>query len=138
MSHIDLLDDSVWEGISAEAQIDFLRCGEEMVKSTLSLAGGADFRALTTMGMFGAVGVAIFAAVATIISGSHPSWSMTIGGTIAAIGLLFASGLCAAAAWQRNFFVTGFEPQELLNSSARLDQYRARVLYCCGSRSYQL
>jgi hypothetical protein len=80
VSHIDLLDDSVWEGVSAEAQIDFLRCGEEMVKSTLSLADGADFRALTTMGMFGAVGVAIFAAVATIISGSHPSWSMTIGG----------------------------------------------------------
>jgi hypothetical protein len=53
---------------------------------------------------------------------------MTIGGTIAAIGLLFASGCCAAAAWPRQFFVTGFEPQELLNSSARLDQYRVRVL----------
>jgi hypothetical protein len=46
VSHIDLLDDSVWEDISAEAQIDFLRCGEEMVKSTLSLADGADFRGI--------------------------------------------------------------------------------------------
>src|SRR5205823_13263173 len=97
--------------------------------ATLSLGHGADFRATTIMGIFGAIGVAIFAAVATLVAGSRsPSLPVVIAGIITAIGLFLAAGFCAAAAWPRNFFVAGFEPRNLLDSSARIDRLRTRVL----------
>jgi hypothetical protein len=77
----DLLDHRAWDSVSDETQVAFLRGGEEMVKATLSLGHAADMRATTIMGIFGAVGVALSAAVATLIAGSRPpSWSLIIGG----------------------------------------------------------
>jgi hypothetical protein len=125
----DLLDHRAWDSVSDETQIEFLRGGEEMVKATLSLGHAADLRATTVMGIFGAVGVALFAAVATIIAGSHPaSCALISAGTTTAMGLFLAAAFSAAAAWPRYFFVAGFEPRNLLNSSARQDQYRTRAL----------
>lgn len=125
----DLIDHRAWDSISDEAQMAFLRGGEEMVKATLSLGHAADLRATTIMGIFGAIGVALFAAVATLIAGSRaPSWPLVISGATTAMGLFLAAAFCAAAAWPRHFFVAGFEPRNLLNSSARQEQYRTRVL----------
>jgi hypothetical protein len=128
MAHIDLLDDKTWEGVSPEAQADFLRGGEEMVKSTLSLGHGADFRAVTMMGIFATLGVALFAAVATLFAGANPFWPAIIAGVATGSGLFVAAGFCAAAAWPGEFFVAGFEPRNLINSSAKQDQFRDRVL----------
>jgi hypothetical protein len=128
MSEQNLLDDAIWEGVSAEAEAAFLQGGEEMVKATLALGQGADFRAVTVMGIFGSVGVALFAAVATLLAGSHPFLPATIAATITGLGLFVAAGLCAAAAWPGQFFVAGFEPRSLVNSSAKQDRFRNRVL----------
>jgi hypothetical protein len=128
MAGTDLLNDKLWADVSDGAQADFLRVGEEMVRSTLSLGHGADLRATTMMGIFGAVGMALFAATATLVAASHPYWPAIIAATVAASGLFLASAFCAAAAWPRYFFVAGFEPRSLINSSARNDRFRARVL----------
>src|ERR1700704_6631948 len=96
----DLLDHRAWDSISDETQIAFLRGDEVMVKATLSLGNAADLRATTMMGVFGAVSVALFAAVATLVAGSRPpSWSLIIAGATTAVGLFLAAAFCAAAAW---------------------------------------
>ncbi len=128
MSKTDLLSDEAWTDVSHEAQSDFLRFGEEMVRSTLSLGHGADLRATTMMGIFGTVGVALFAAAATLIAASQPHWPGIVAATLGASGLFLAAAFCGAAAWPRYFFVAGFEPQDLLNSSAKNDRFRVRVL----------
>lgn len=124
----NLLDDAAWEGVSPEAQADFLRVGEEMIKSTLTLGQNADFRAITMMGIFGAIGVGLFAAIATFLSAPHPFWPAITAAATMSGGLFVAAVFCAVAAWPGKFFVAGFEPQNLLNSSAKNDQFRTRVL----------
>jgi|SRR5271156_465992 len=125
---VDLLSPSIWDGVSEAGQREFLSRGQEMVTATLSLAHGADLRNTTMMGIFGAVGVALFAAGAAIFAGSHPSWALAGGAMTAAIGLFIASAICAIAARPIDFFISGFEPKQLVNSSARNDQDRTRVL----------
>ena len=125
---IDLLSPSLWDGVSEAGQREFLLRGQEMVTATLSLAHGADLRNTTMMGIFGAVGVALFAAGATIITGSHPSWALAGGAMTTAIGLFIASAICAVAARPVDFFISRFEPKRLIDSSARNDQDRTRVL----------
>jgi len=88
---VDLLSPSIWDGVSEAGQREFLSRGQEMVTATLSLAHGADLRNTTMMGIFGAVGVALFAAGAAIFAGSHPSWALAGGAMTAAIGLFIAS-----------------------------------------------
>lgn len=124
----DLLADETWEGVSPEGQAEFLRSGEEMVKATLSLGHGADFGAIIMMGIFGTLGVALFAAIATLLAGANQFWPAIIAGAATGAGLFLAAGFCAAAAWPRQFFVAGFEPRNLVNSSATQDKYRGRVL----------
>jgi len=99
-----------------------------MVKSTLALGQNADFRAITMMGIFGAVGVALFAAIASFLSGQHPFWPAIIAASTMSGGLFVAAACCAAAAWPGKFFVAGFAPRNLINSSAKNDQFRTRVL----------
>jgi len=124
----DLLNDSAWEKISSEAELDFLKVGDELVRSTLALGHGADLRATTIMGMFGTTGVALLAAVATLFVAERPYWPLIGGGATIALGLFVATGFCAAGAWPRNFFVAGFEPRNLLHSGAIDDRYRVRIL----------
>jgi hypothetical protein len=129
MSEVNFLDHKTWEGVSAAAESDFLRGGEQLIKSTLTLGQGADLRATTMMGMFGTVAVALFAAAVTLFAGPHPSWPLIAGAATTAFGLFIAASFCAAAAWPREFYVAGFEPRNLIaNSSAKNDQFRARVL----------
>jgi hypothetical protein len=45
-----------------------------------------------------------------------------------ASGLFIASGFCFAAGKPTDFLVAGFEPRNLLNSSAVKDEYRTRLL----------
>jgi len=116
------------DDISDDAQREFLRHGEEMVRMTLALAHGADFRAITMMGIFGAIGVALIAASSTLIASGHPSWALIAGAVTTAAGLFIACGFCVAAARPVDFFIAGFEPRSLLNSSAKKDEYRTRVL----------
>jgi hypothetical protein len=125
---LSLLDPHSWDGVSQEAQREFLARGQEMIKETLALAHGADLRGTTMMGIFGAVGVALFAAGATIIEGTHPSWPLSAGAITASIGLFLASATCAFAARPSDFFISGFEPKRLLSSGARYDENRIRVL----------
>jgi hypothetical protein len=96
---IDLLDDKTWDGVSPEAEHDFLRSGEEMVKSTLALGHGADFRAVTMMGIFGALSVGSFAAVATLLAASQLFWPGIIAGSVAGVGFFVAACFTALAAW---------------------------------------
>jgi hypothetical protein len=125
---LDLLDPSVWDEVSDDAQRELLHHGEEMVKTTLTLASGADFRAITMMSHFGAVGVALVSASVALIASGHPSWALIAGLVEIAAGLFIACGFCAAAAKPEDFFIAGFEPRNLLKSSAKKDEYRTRVL----------
>jgi hypothetical protein len=99
----DILELSIWENVSEEGQREFLRHAEDMVKGTLALAHRADFRAITMMGIFGAIGVALTTASATLIASGRPSSALI-------------------------FFIAGFEPRHLLSSSAIKDEHRTRVL----------
>jgi hypothetical protein len=124
----DILGLSAWKDVSEEGQRDFLRHGEEMVKGTLALAHGADFRAITFMGIFGAIGVALITASATLIASGHPSWALIAAAATIASGLFIACGFCGTAVRPTDFFIAGFEPRNLLNSSAIKDEHRTRVL----------
>jgi hypothetical protein len=125
---VDLLVDDTWEGISARAEADFLASAEEMLKGTLALGHGADLRATTAMGIFGAIGAALFAAAATLFVATPQSWPPIAGTFSAAIVLFIAAVLCGFAARPQDFYIAGFEPRNLLNSSAKSDQFRTRVL----------
>jgi hypothetical protein len=126
---VNLDDPALWDNISSDAQADFLRRADDMVRSTLTLAQGADLRATTMMGIFGAIGVALFAAAATLITATKPLWPLIAASGATSFVLFIACILCAAAAWPRNFYVAGFEPRNLIaSSSARDDKYRIAVL----------
>lgn len=125
---IDLLDHSVWDGVSDNAQREFLHYGEEMIKATLDVAKGADSRATTMMNHFGAIGVALVSASVALVAGGHPSWALVTGLAEIGAGLFVACGFCAAATNPADFFIAGFEPKSLLQSSAKKDEFRTRVL----------
>jgi hypothetical protein len=124
----DILELSIWENVSEEGQREFLRHAEDMVKGTLALAHRADFRAITMMGIFGAIGVALTTASATLIASGRPSSALIASAATIASGLFIACGLCGAAVRPADFFIAGFEPRHLLNSSAIKDEHRTRVL----------
>ena len=129
MSESDpFLSPETWKGVSAEAQAEFLRHGEEMVRGTLALGHGADLRATTAMGIFGAIGTALFAAAATLFVAPNPSWPLIWGALAPTLILFTAAGFCGYAARPQDFYISGFEPRNLLDSSAKDDGARARVL----------
>ena len=103
----DILELSIWKDVSEEGQREFLRHGEEMVKGTLALAHGADFRAVTMMGIFGAIGVALIAASATLIASINPSWPLISAMLTLAAGLFIACGFCFAAGKPADFLLLG-------------------------------
>jgi hypothetical protein len=83
------------------------------LQGTVQLAIAADQRATTLTGIFGAGTVALLAAAATVLEGSHPSQPLVWSACIAAEFLFAASLCCAWAARPINFSVGGYEPKLL-------------------------
>ncbi len=96
----DFLNPILWEPIPEEVQHELLHQAEMRVRATLTLAQGSDQRAVTTMGVFGVVGVTLFAAAITLISRNRTGWLLPSALTIAALGLFTAAG-CARKQWRQ-------------------------------------
>jgi hypothetical protein len=109
---IDLLDPSVWDNISNQMQREFLRQAEMMVKGSVTVALGTDMRAATVMSVFGAGGIALLAAAATLI-GTKSEWLLIVAPVIGAIGLLAAAVLCARAIAPVRFLLPGVRPKTM-------------------------
>jgi hypothetical protein len=114
---IDLLDPSVWDGVSSHAQHEFLRQAEMMVKGTVTVALGTDMRAATVMSVFGLGGVALLAAAATLI-GAKADWLLICAPVISAIGLLIAAVCCARAIAPVRFLLPGVRPKTMFYGDA--------------------
>jgi hypothetical protein len=106
-----------WEKIPQDVQLELLRQGEESIKGTIAIAAAADQRAATTMGVCGAGGVGLLAASTTLIAGAHPDLRLICAATVTAFGFLLASVMCAFAIAPTDFFIPGFNPARLLDSS---------------------
>jgi hypothetical protein len=110
---VNLLSPDLWDEVSDNAQSEILRQAEMMVKGTITVALGADLRAATTMNVFGAGGVALLAAAATLIGGSKPDWLLICAPSVGATGLLIAAALCAYAIAPVSFYLSGARPQSV-------------------------
>jgi hypothetical protein len=109
---IDLLDSLIWENVSAQTQREILRQAEMMVNGSVTVALGTDMRAATVMSVFGAGGIALLAAAATLI-GSKSEWLLICAPAVGALGLLIAAVLCARAIAPVRFLLPGVKPKTM-------------------------
>jgi hypothetical protein len=106
-----------WSGVPDSALREMLRQAETRLDSILKAAIGADQRATTLMGVFGAVGVALLVSAATIGTRAEPEWSLIFAIISAAILLLVAGVMCGRAGRPIDFHIGGYEPEKILKSS---------------------
>jgi len=71
-------EEARWDGISEDATREILRQGEIYLDRTLQTAIAADQRATTLMGIYGAVGVALLVAGATLGTSSQPNLPLIV------------------------------------------------------------
>lgn len=96
---------------------EIYRSGEACLVGTVQLAIAADQRATTMAGIFGAGSVALLAAAATVDGEASPHVALFYA-ALAIAGFLFVAALiCAWAARPVDFFVGGYEPRLLAQSS---------------------
>lgn len=106
-----------WNDVPDPAAREMLRQGETYLKGLLAAGIGADQRATTLCGIFGAVAVALLAAAATIASGSHTDRSLIAGLIAAAVPLFLASFIFGRSGRPIDFYIAGYEPAKLLASA---------------------
>lgn len=106
-----------WSGIPDAALREVLRQAETRLDSILKTAIGADQRATTLMGVFGAAGVALLVSAATIGTRPQPDLSLIFAIVSTATLLLIAGLMCGRAGRPIDFHVGGYEPEKILKSS---------------------
>jgi len=106
-----------WKDVSDSALREMLRQAETRLDSLLKTAIGADQRAITLMGVFGAVGVALLVSAATIGTRAEPNLPLIVAIVSTAILLLFAGLMCGRAGRPIDFHVGGYEPKKIIQSS---------------------
>jgi hypothetical protein len=107
--------------VPSDAIKELHRQGEACLQGTVQLAIAADQRATTLAGIFGAGGIALLAAAATVLAGAHPSLSLLGGAAATSVCFLAGAIFCAYAGRPIDFFVPGYEPR-LLAPSATADE----------------
>jgi hypothetical protein len=113
LDEIDLLNPSVWDGVSDEVQLEILRQAEMMIKGSITVALGGDQRATTAMNIFGAGAVALLAAAATLIASNRTDIFLISAPLVGAIGLFSAAVLCGYAIAPVNFLLSGARPMSM-------------------------
>jgi hypothetical protein len=130
LHQINFLDPDLWDRIPENAQRELLRQSEIMVKGTVTVALGADLRAATIMSVFGAGGVALLAAAATLIGEDKPAWQLIWAPVVGASGLFIAAIFCALAIKPVNFLLPGARPQSMLRTNVEDEQcLRATLIH---------
>jgi hypothetical protein len=107
-----------WADIPEPAVREILRQGEKYLDSTLKTAVAADQRATTLMGIYGAVGVALLVSAATLGTRVQPDPSLIMPIVATAFCLLIAGLMCGRAGRPVDFYVSGYEPDKIVRSSA--------------------
>jgi hypothetical protein len=110
-------EEARWNDISEEATREILRQGELYLDRTLQTAIAADQRATTLMGIYGAVGVALLVAGATLGTRPQPELSLIISIVVAAALILLAGLMCGRAGKPVDFYISGYEPEKIMPSS---------------------
>jgi hypothetical protein len=130
LNQINLLDATIWDDVPHDAQGEVLRQAEMMVKGTVTVALGTDLRVATTMSVFGAGGIALLAAAATLIAGTKPGWMLVSAPAIGALGLLVGAVLCARAIAPVRFLLPGVRPQSIFCTDIKDEQcLRATLIH---------
>jgi hypothetical protein len=130
MAQPDFLDPAVWEMMPEEVQEEVLRQGEMRVHATQGLAQAADQRAVTTMGVLGAVAVALLAAAATLISAGHPDWLLISAPASVALGLIAAAAMSAKAMAPVDFMPPGAQPSRMFEADiSDRRRFRAALIH---------
>jgi hypothetical protein len=106
-----------WDGISEPGMREILRQAEKYLDNSLKVAVAADQRATTLMGIYGAVGVALLVSAATLGTRPEPDLSIIGAITVMAVFLLVAGLLCGLAGKPIDFYVSGYEPEKIVESS---------------------
>jgi hypothetical protein len=115
--------------LPGDVQRELLRQGEEQVRAMLQTGLAADQRAATTMSIFGAVGVGLVVASASLAaSGDRPGWLLVSAALVAALALFAGAALGAFAMRPIDFFAVGFDPSELIQSDAIKPDYLLPLL----------
>lgn len=122
----DFLDPALWTAVPEQVQQELLRQAEMRVRSTLALAQGADQRSVTTMGVFGAVAVALLAAAITLFASNRADWLLPCAFTIPALGLFFGVCMCLKAMAPVDFLPPGARPSSLFQTDVS-DYQRFRI-----------
>jgi len=107
-----------WSDTSDAALRELLRQGELFLQGTIQLGVAADQRAVALSTRFGGGAIALLAAAATVLAGSHPNLAMEWAATVTAAFLFVGSFLAALAAHPVDFFVGGYAPKLLQASSS--------------------
>jgi hypothetical protein len=110
-------EEARWDGISEDATREILRQGELYLDRTLQTAIAADQRATTLMGIYGAVGVALLVAGATLETRPQPDLSLITSIVVMAFLILIAGLMCGRAGKPVDFYISGYEPNKLMPSS---------------------
>jgi hypothetical protein len=106
-----------WNGISEDATREILRQGEVYLDRTLQTAIAADQRATTLMGIYGAVGVALLVAGATLGTRPQPDLALITSVVVMAFLVLIAGLMCGRAGRPIDFYISGYEPEKIMASS---------------------
>jgi len=100
-----------WSDADKDMVKHVAREAEMYLGGQVTLGTSADQRASVLGGVFMAAGTAIVAGLLGILSAGFMSWSIIVGGSISAILLLVASGLCILATVPVGFWLPGNEPK---------------------------
>lgn len=106
-----------WRGIPDSAVREILRQGETYLDGTLKTGIGADQRATTLMGIYGAIGVALLVSAATLATRAQPDLSLIGAIVVTALLVLLAGAICGFAGKPIDFYVAGYEPEKIIKSS---------------------
>jgi hypothetical protein len=111
------IQEARWDDIPEAGLREILRQAETYLDSSLKVAVAADQRATTLMGIYGAVGVALLVSAATIGTRAQPDLALISAIIAVALLLLCAGLLCGLAGKPVDFYVSGYEPEKIVESS---------------------
>jgi hypothetical protein len=115
---------------------ELVRQGEVRLNAILTVALAADARANTICNTTGAAGIAVLAALATVVTSSETHGNLIWPGMVLAVGLLTSAGISAFAGAPREFLVPGGDPGSLREWAWNGDAWRtpAELLDATGQR----
>lgn len=114
---VQSIEQDRWNRIPEAALREILRQGETYLDGILKVAIAADQRATTLMGIYGAVGVASLVSAATLGTRTQPDLPLIISIIAAALCLLVAGLMCGRAGRPIDFYISGYEPEKIMESS---------------------